>query len=105
MEIELVSKPARELLDKLLKHKNEDNCVSGREYPNLVNLDNPWLYELKELKFLSTDQVPNVIFTNKGLTYLERRKAYRKEVMLTSFWIPILVSLIVSLLVSAISEQ
>ncbi|MCQ9212260.1 MULTISPECIES: hypothetical protein [unclassified Streptococcus] len=105
MDIELVSKPARDLLETLLEHKNDENCVSGREYPDLVNLDNPWLYELKELKFISTDHVPNVIFTNKGLTYPERRKAYRKEIMLTSFWLPILVSLVVSLLVSSIVVQ
>ena len=100
MDIELISKPARDLLSKLIANKDDDDCVSGQRFPDLVDLDNPWLYELKELKFISTDHVPNVILTNKGLTYPERRKAHLKEIMLTSFWLPILVSIVISALSS-----
>ncbi|HEN6739013.1 TPA: hypothetical protein U7H32_001656 [Streptococcus agalactiae] len=103
MDIELVSKPGRVLLSKLIAHKDEEDCVSGRKYPNLVDLDNPWLDELIELKFISTDHIPNAILTNKGLTYPERRKAHLKEILLTSFWLPILVSIIISALSSTVT--
>lgn len=105
MDIELVSKPARDLLNQLLKIKDDNDSVSGQEYPELVNFDNPWLDELKELKFISIDHVPTAFLTNKGLTYPERRKAYMKEIMLTSFWLPILVSIIVSLLIASTAVQ
>ncbi|HEM3628089.1 TPA: hypothetical protein U1C40_000055 [Streptococcus suis] len=105
MDIELVSKPSRKLLNKLVKHKDNSHTVLHKENPKITNVDNIWLEELIVNKLVWQDNALNVIITKTGLTYKERRKAYFSDIMLTSFWLPILVSIVVSLLTSAVTIQ
>lgn len=105
MDIELVSKPARKLLTKLIKGKDKSHMVLHEERPEITNIDNIWLEELVATGLAKQDNAQNVIITKTGLTYKERRKAYFSDIILTSFLLPILVAVIVSLLTSAVSIQ
>lgn len=105
MDIELVSKPARKLLNKLIKHKDKSHTVLHEENHEITDVDNLWLEELIANRLVWQDNAHNVIITKTGLTYKERRKAYFSDIILTSFWLPILVSIVVSLLTSAVTVQ
>lgn len=90
--IETVSKQARTLLKKMIEVKDEFNYVIYEEYSDLIEQDSLAIEELILLSFIEQDLANNFRITGKGLIFLRQYKTFSHQLWLTSFWIPLLVS-------------
>ena len=90
--IETVSKQARTLLKELIKVRDESNCVIYEDYSDLIERDPLATEELILLSFIEQDLANNFRITGKGLIFLRQYKTFSRQLWLTSFWIPLFVS-------------
>ncbi|QBX24794.1 hypothetical protein [Streptococcus equinus] len=96
--METVSKQARKLLKSLVKVRNERDYVIYENHHQLIDSDELAIAELIELSFLKGDHAGNYRITNKGLIFLRQYKTFTRQVWLTSFWLPIAVSFITTVI-------
>ena len=92
--MEIVSKEARKLLKNMAKVANNFSYVIYQEHSKMIDKDILALRELVLLKFVKSDQEYNFRVTDEGLIFLRQYKSYIRQVCLTSFWIPLLVSML-----------
>lgn len=96
--METVSKQARKLLKSLMKVRNEHDYVIYENHQQLIDSDKLAITELVELSFLKGDHAGNYRITNKGLIFLRQYKTFTRQVWLTSFWLPVAVSFITTVI-------
>jgi hypothetical protein len=96
--METVSKQARKLLKSLMKVRNERDYVIYENHQQLIDSDKLAITELVELSFLKGDHAGNYRITNKGLIFLRQYKTFTRQVWLTSFWLPVAVSFITTVI-------
>lgn len=96
--METVSKQSRKLLKSLMKVRNERDYVIYENHQQLIDSDKLAITELVELSFLKGDHAGNYRITNKGLIFLRQYKTFTRQVWLTSFWLPVAVSFITTVI-------
>ena len=96
--METVSKQARKLLKSLMKVRNERDYVIYENHQQLIDSDKLAITELVEPSFLKGDHAGNYRITNKGLIFLRQYKTFTRQVWLTSFWLPVAVSFITTVI-------
>ncbi|MFQ6863898.1 MAG: hypothetical protein ACLRUB_06865 [Streptococcus sp.] len=90
--IETVSKQARTLLKEMIKVKDDSNCVIYEDYSDLIERDPLATEELISLSFIEQYLTNDFRITSRGLIFLQQYKTFSRQLWLTSFWIPLLVS-------------
>lgn len=90
--IETVSKQARTLLKEMIEVKDEFNYVIYEDHSDLIEQDSLAVEELILLSFIEQDLANNFRITGKGLIFLQQYKTFSRQLWLTSFWIPLAVS-------------
>lgn len=90
--IETVSKQARTLLKEMIEVRDDSNCVIYEDYSDLIEQDSLAIEELILLSFIEQDLANNFRITGKGLIFLRKYKTFSRHLWLTSFWIPLFVS-------------
>lgn len=90
--IETVSKQARTLLKEMIEVKDEFNYVIYEDRSDLIEQDSLAIEELILLSFIEQDLANNFRITGKGLIFLRQYKTFSRHLWLTSFWIPLFVS-------------
>lgn len=90
--IETVSKQARTLLKELIKVRDESNCVIYEDYSDLIERDPLATEELISLSFIEQYLTNDFRITSRGLIFLQQYKTFSRQLWLTSFWIPLAVS-------------
>lgn len=90
--IETVSKQGRTLLKELIKVKDDSNCVIYEDYSDLIERDPLATEELISLSFIEQYLTNDFRITSRGLIFLQQYKTFSRQLWLTSFWIPLLVS-------------
>nr|UWF89010.1 MAG: hypothetical protein [Bacteriophage sp.] len=90
--IETVSKQARTLLKELIKVRDESNCVIYEDYSDLIERDPLATEELISLSFIEQYLTNDFRITSRGLIFLQQYKTFSRQLWLTSFWIPLVVS-------------
>lgn len=90
--IETVSKQARTLLKEMIEVKDDSNCVIYEDYSNLIEQDPLATEELISLSFIEQYLTNDFRITRRGLIFLRQYKTFSRQLWLTSFWIPLFVS-------------
>ena len=90
--IETVSKQARALLKEMIEVRDDSNCVIYEDYSDLIEQDPLATEELISLSFIEQYLTNDFRITRKGLIFLRQYKTFSRQLWLTSFWIPLLVS-------------
>lgn len=90
--IETVSKQARTLLKKMIEVRDDSNCVIYEDYSELIEQDSLAIEELILLSFVEQDLACNLRITSRGLIFLQQYKTFSRQIWLTSFWLPLFVS-------------
>lgn len=90
--IETVSKQARTLLKELIKVRDESNCVIYEDYSDLIERDPLATEELISLSFIEQYLTNDFRIASRGLIFLQQYKTFSRQLWLTSFWIPLAVS-------------
>nr|DAU36417.1 MAG TPA: hypothetical protein [Caudoviricetes sp.] len=90
--IETVSKQARTLLKEMIKVKGDSNCVIYEDYSDLIERNPLATEELILLSFVEQYLTNDFRITSRGLIFLQQYKTFSRQLWLTSFWIPLAVS-------------
>ena len=102
----------RQLLRKLIKqsHKHSNGVIPTSELP--VEEDNYYFRRLLKHELICVEETKEVAplqfeyvsyaITDKGKHFFEKRHEVTKELMLKSFWLPIAVAFITSLLTNGV---
>lgn len=90
--IETVSKQARKLLKEMIKVKDDSNYVIYEDYSDLIERNQLATEELILLLFVEQDLACNLRITSRGLIFLQQYKTFSRQIWLTSFWLPLFVS-------------
>lgn len=90
--IETVSKQARTLLKEMIEVRDDSNCVIYEDYSDLIEQDSLAVEELISLSFIEQYLTNDFRITGKGLIFLRQYKTFTRQLWLTSFWIPLFVS-------------
>jgi len=98
--MEIVSRSARKTLNKLIKCSDENNIVDFRIHENLIEQNKLAISELESAGLVSTYRFSKVVIETNGLTFPARYKTKIYEYHLTGFWLPLVVSIISSLLIN-----
>ena len=90
--IETVSKQARMLLKEMIEVRDDSNCVIYEDYSDLIEQDPLATEELISLSFIEQYLTNDFRITRRGLIFLRQYKTFSRQLCLTSFWLPLLVS-------------
>lgn len=92
--IETVSKQARTLLKKMIEVRDDSNCVIYEDYSDLIEQDPLATEELISLSFIEQYLTNDFRITSSGLIFLRQYKTFLCQLLLTSFWLPLFVSVL-----------
>lgn len=91
--MKVVSSPARKLLKQLMKVRTDMDYIIYEQHRKLLDNNQLALDELTKLSFLKKDYAGNYRITTSGMIYLLQYKTYTRDTCLTSFWLPLAVSI------------
>ena len=94
--MEILSKEARELLKKFveLREENARGRIYYQDNQELLDNNRVFVQELCDKGLCVKDVSGDVGLTEKGLYYLPEHKAFMERTLLTSLWLPFIVSIL-----------